>query len=89
MEFDILIDLSLIEVFPIRWISTLSRSMFKVGCLSYAENPFELIISVENKKEIPYLSEQIIHYLNLLNNIPAQEQDYYSNTEAITNTETI
>lgn len=77
-EYDVLIDLSLIELYPVRWISTLSRAMFKVGSLSYSGNPFELIIDVDGKKEITYLSEQIIHYLNLLNNIPAQKEDFYA-----------
>lgn len=83
VEYDILIDLSLIESFPIRWISTLSRSKFKVGSLSYSDNPYELIITVDNKKEISYLTEQVIHYLNLLNNRFAQEQENLLNTETI------
>lgn len=79
-EYDILIDLSMFELFPIRWIAALSRSRFKVGSLSYAGNPYELIISVDNQKEISYLSEQIIHYLNLINNRFAQEQDNLTNS---------
>jgi hypothetical protein len=79
-EYDILIDLSMVELFPVRWISTLSRSKFKVGSLSYAGNPYELIINVDNKKEITYLSEQMIHYLNLINNRFAQEQDEQNNS---------
>jgi hypothetical protein len=75
LEFDILIDLSLVEQFPIRWISSLSRSKFKVGSHSYVGNPYDLIINVDNKKEIPYLSEQIIHYLNVLNNRFAQDKE--------------
>jgi len=75
VEYDILIDLSLVEQFPIRWISSLSRSKFKVGSHSYVGNPYDLIINVDNKKEIPYLSEQIIHYLNILNNRFAQDKE--------------
>jgi hypothetical protein len=81
VEYDILIDLSLDEVFPLRWISTLSRAKFKVGSLSYTGNPYELIITVDNKKEIAYLAEQVIHYLNLLNNRFAQEKDELTNSE--------
>jgi hypothetical protein len=87
IEHDILIDLSLAEVFPIRWLSTLSRANFKVGSLIYDGNPFELIIDVDSRREIPYLSEQIIHYLNLLNNRSAQVEDYYSNNEVLNNHE--
>jgi hypothetical protein len=79
-EYDILIDLSMIEQFPIRWIATLSRSRFKVGSLSYAGNPYELIITVDNQKGISYLSEQVVHYLNLINNRFAQEQDELTNS---------
>lgn len=75
VEYDILIDLSLVEQFPIRWITSLSRSKFKVGSHSYVGNPYDLIINVDNKKEIPYLSEQIIHYLNILNNRFAQDNE--------------
>jgi len=74
VEYDILIDLSMFEWFPVRWIATLSMARFKVGSLSYVDNPYELIISIENNKEISYLTEQIIHYLNLLNNRFAQDQ---------------
>lgn len=75
VEYDILIDLSLFEWYPIRWISTLSRARFKVGSLSYTGNPYELIITIDSSKDITYLSEQIIHYLNLLNNRFAQEKE--------------
>lgn len=79
-EYDILIDLSLVELFPIRWVATMSRSRFKVGGLSYSGNPYELIITVDNQKEITYLSDQILHYLNLINNRFAQEQDELTNS---------
>lgn len=80
-EYDILIDLSLIELFPIRWITALSRSRFKVGSMSYDNNPYDLIITLDNNKEISYLSEQIVHYLNLINNRFAQEQqDEHTNS---------
>jgi hypothetical protein len=87
VEYDILIDLSLFEIFPIRWISTLSRAMFKVGALGYPGNPYELIINVDNRKEISFLSEQIIHYLTLLNNRSAQEKDFYSDSDDFKNNE--
>jgi len=83
VEYDILIDLSMMELFPIRWIATLSRSRFKVGSLSYTGNPYELIITVDSKKEISYLTEQVIHYLNLLNNRFAQDQDEIGHPDVI------
>lgn len=82
-EFDILIDLSLYETFTVRWISTLSHAKFKVGCLGYSGNPYDLIMSIDNNKQIPYLCEQIVHYLNLLNNRFAQDKDDYSANENV------
>ena len=75
-DFDILIDLSLQEIFPLRWVSTLSRSKFKVGTLGYFGNPNDLTISLKNEKSEEYLISQIKHYLNLINNRFAQEQDW-------------
>lgn len=64
-EFDILIDLSLEDIFPLRFISALSKSKFKVGM--YAdENKEFLDLMIKPKKGdygIDELSEQIIHYL--------------------------
>ncbi len=71
-EYDILIDLSMEEVFPLRWVSTLSRSKFKVGNLSYSGNPYDLIIDIEKPRGILYLIDQVKHYLLLLNNRFAQ-----------------
>lgn len=73
-EFDILLDLTLDEVFPIRWVSSMSRSRFRVGALSYEGNPFDLIINIEKSKGIAYLIEQTKYYLNLLNNRHAQAE---------------
>lgn len=87
-EFDILIDLSLFETMPIRWIASLSKAKFKVGGLSYNGNPYDLIITIDSKKGMFYLSEQIAHYLNLLNNRFAQEQESKA-TEEIENKEEI
>ena len=75
-DFDILIDLSLQEIFPLRWVSTLSQAKFKVGTLGYFGNPNDLTISLKNEKSEEYLISQIKHYLNLINNRFAQEQDW-------------
>jgi hypothetical protein len=74
MDFDILIDLSTLEIFPLKWIATLSRAKFKVGNLSYNGSPNDLIINVKPDEDLDYLISQIKHYLNLINNRFAQEQ---------------
>lgn len=72
-EFDILIDLSMEELFPLKWIATLSKSKFKVGNLSYYGTPNDMIINLKPNNDIEYLLSQVIHYLQLINNRFAQE----------------
>lgn len=74
-EFDILIDLSMKEVFPLKWIATLSRAKFKVGNLSYHGTPNDLIINLKPNDDIEYLISQITHYLQLINNRFAQNSN--------------
>lgn len=68
-EFDIFIDLSLEDIYAIKSISALSKSKFKVG--RYSENNkelFDLMIRLKKgKSSIDELSEQIVHYLLILN----------------------
>jgi hypothetical protein len=67
-EFDILIDLSLEDIYPLRFISALSRSKFKVGMYAKESKKFLDFMIKPKKKEISIdeLSEQIIHYLLIL-----------------------
>lgn len=76
LELDILIDLSMHEIFPLRWVSTLSTAKFKVGALNYFGNPNDLVINVKKEQNIDYLISQIKHYLNLINNRFAQQEDW-------------
>ena len=68
-EFDIFIDLSLDELFPLRSISALSRSKFKVGRFgNNNKEVFDLMIKLKKGKySFDELSEQIVHYLLILN----------------------
>jgi len=63
-EFDILIDLSLDDVFVFKYISGLSRSKFKVG--RHNDNYmdcFDLMIKMEPNASLEAFIEQVIHYL--------------------------
>jgi hypothetical protein len=74
-EFDILIDLSMQEIFPLKWIASLSKAKFKVGCLSYYHNPNDLIINIKTEDKLDYFISQLMHYLHLINNRFAQEEE--------------
>jgi hypothetical protein len=74
MDFDMLIDLSTQELFPLKWIASLSIAKFKVGNLSYYGSPNDLIINIKSEDNIQNLIIQMKHYLYLINNRFAQEQ---------------
>lgn len=45
-SFDVLVDLSRDEALPVRWITSVSKSEFRIGINNYAGNPFDLIVAV-------------------------------------------
>ncbi|MDY6800976.1 MAG: hypothetical protein SVU94_07105 [Bacteroidota bacterium] len=66
-HFDILIDLSLKEYFPLYYIGHLSNSSFKIGRQSEKYQYQDLMIDIGKNHSIEYLIEQIKHYLTLIN----------------------
>jgi len=67
-EFDLLLDLSLIDEYPIIYISALSKAKFKVGRLSGKEEYLDFMIDISKNPKYDYLIKQIKHYLSILNN---------------------
>lgn len=66
-EWDILIDLTMEDVFAIQFISGLSKSRFKVGRYSESHKKYyDLMIKVNNSLSIDAFIEQILHYLLIL-----------------------
>ncbi len=67
-EFDILIDLSLEDIFQTKYISTLSRSKFKVGKGGEKNKEiFDLMIDINTKTSLDEFITLLIHYLSILN----------------------
>ncbi len=66
-DFDILIDLSLNEYFPLYYIGSLSNSSFKIGRQSEKYQYQDLMIDIGKNNTIDYLIEQIKHYLTIIN----------------------
>lgn len=67
--FSILIDLNIEECFPIEYISTLSIAKFKVGSKgSYRDDVCDLIIDIDDKKQLKFLIIQLKHYLKMIKN---------------------
>ncbi|MEI6900279.1 MAG: hypothetical protein WCL00_10410 [Bacteroidota bacterium] len=68
-EFDILIDLSLNENLPLKFISGLSAAHCRVG--RYAEKNaicYDLMIQAEPESTLKEFIKNILHYLTIINN---------------------
>jgi hypothetical protein len=68
VNFDILIDLSLTNDFPLEYISALSLAKFKVGRFTSENADYDFMIDISKNNTHDYLIEQISHYLSILNN---------------------
>jgi hypothetical protein len=63
-HFDILIDLSVENSFPVKYIGVLSNADFKIGMLrKNEENYYDLMIDIGSNKNIENLIENIKHYI--------------------------
>jgi len=67
-KFDMLFEFSLKDYFPLRYISSLSPSAFKVG--KYSENNLNLdfMIDIHSQPSLEFLIEQIKTYISILKN---------------------
>lgn len=66
-NFDILIDLNLVEKFPCQFLIAISHAHFKVGKFTSTEGFYDLMIHIDKGKKIDYFIEQIKHYLEVIN----------------------
>jgi len=67
-EFDILIDLSIEDIYQTKFISTLSRAKFKVGKGGgFNTEIFDLMIDLNQKTTLDEFIILIVHYLSIIN----------------------
>ncbi|MCX6250767.1 MAG: hypothetical protein NTX61_08445 [Bacteroidetes bacterium] len=67
-EFDILIDLSLQDTFPLKYISGLSRAFCRVGKYSEENTDYyDLLFEVNSSLPLNDYIKQITHYLTVIN----------------------
>jgi hypothetical protein len=64
-KFNILFDFSVIDYFPVHYISLLSPAEYKVGRLTETEQ-YDLMIDIKQNKHLPFFIEQVKHYMNLI-----------------------
>jgi len=65
-KFDMLIDLSLIDDFPIQYIVGLSKASFKVGCVKSNKEFYDFMIDLGEKTNLKFFIEQLEHYLGMI-----------------------
>ena len=67
-EYDILLDLNLNDLFPLRYISSLSKARFKAGKKSEKNNSiFDMMIEMEKGKDLKFYLKNIDIYLFVIN----------------------
>ncbi len=69
-EYDLLIDLNVHNLFPLKYISALSKASFKVGKLFKNDvEIFDLMIDSEDSKSLKYFLRQVDTYVTMLNKV--------------------
>lgn len=67
-EYDILIDFTQNEFYPLRRFLVLSRAKFRVGYNRSGSEPFyDMLIGGEGKEKIEDYKKQVFHYLEIIN----------------------
>ena len=66
-QFDILIDISIIKTIPLLYLLVHSKAKFKVGWQGEGNNFYDLNIDVSKNPNSQYLMEQIVYYLENIN----------------------
>jgi hypothetical protein len=64
-QFDILIDLSLKESFPIQYIVAMSKAKMKAGKYLEQRSYYDLMIDIRKEPSLDYLIKQVVVYLTM------------------------
>ncbi|MFW6225042.1 MAG: DUF6913 domain-containing protein [Bacteroidota bacterium] len=67
-EFDVLIDLNIEGVFPLRYVSSLSKAKFKVGKYFHHLNGHDMMLNIDMNNTLDYMIDQTKNYLTIINN---------------------
>ncbi len=69
-EFDLLIDLNVHDHFPLKYISALSKAIFKVGKYNEKDiDMYDMMIDADNTKTVKYFLRQIDIYITMMNKV--------------------
>lgn len=69
-EYDLLIDLNVHDHFALKYISALSKALFKVGKYDEKDTEiFDMMIDADNTKTVKYFLRQVDTYITMLNKV--------------------
>lgn len=63
-KFDILVDISMLDMFAIKYIFAMSNSIFKITNLGSKAKYADFVIEIDNNESIENFTKHIIHYLD-------------------------
>jgi hypothetical protein len=68
--FDILIDINFDKLFPLMYVTSLSKARLKVGIFDNEKSqpPFDLMLEIKNPVDIDEYLTQVIQYLEMIKN---------------------
>jgi len=67
-ETDLLIDLNILDYFPLKYIAAMSRAKFKIGAFSEKNKEIhDMMIEIGADKSLKYFLRQVDTYLQMLN----------------------
>ena len=79
-EYDILLDLNLTDLFPLKYISALSRAKFKVGKKDDKNNGiFDMMIDADISKGLKYFLRNMDSYIFIINKNTTNHVSYDEN----------
>lgn len=64
---DMLVDFSQGQPLELQFLVQLSPARFKIGCYTDQKNDYDLMIQLKEQDDMAFLSEQIRHYVSMLN----------------------
>ena len=64
---DILIDFTTDQLLEIQFLVQLSPARFKIGSYTEKKNDYDLMINLSGQNDMAFLSQQIRHYVSILN----------------------
>lgn len=64
---DILMDFTTDQRVELQFLVQLSPARFKIGCYTEEKNDYDLMIKLTEQNDMSFLSEQIKHYVSILN----------------------